>query len=267
LSERNRISIHRPSSVKVEAVFILTIKNEKGEIEFKGTAFAVTPKKAVTCYHHFNDYKNTEIILTNSVDIDGDGVTTLPPRFFSVNLISSSESDDWAVLEIPSKDPDVFRVTIPICRNLPVPSSNPNSGITVFYVPLGIIDEGKLPKVGVWNEVTFLLQLEDKTAVFQFGRTRGCSGSPYVDHNGEVIAYHIECLNEYKVVTSAPSTVEKRKSRTKKTKSEGKRLEVKISHLSKHVDSVSQESGSTHANYSIGNVISRLPALLEAIGQ
>lgn len=282
----------RPSSpAKSDAVYIICVVNDNGELEYSGTAFAVNPKMVVTCFH--NIYQEEvdgapqkifdKCVLVPYLRKYASAVVYPPAgQWVEVNLVGYSESDDWAVLE--RADQVQFRLWIPVCSEVALPAPSVDVFLTVYFAPLAYINDEVMRELKIWHESTTIMQYEiDATYVIVAnGRCKGASGAPLVTVDGTVVAVHTESFNEQRFAVAGAVAVPIKSHRPKRPRLTEEALaiahsneatlvdlESRMDHLDHRLADYDERLSSTksHTDFSRAVVLCKLPALMDIINR
>ena len=284
----------RPSSpAKSDAVYIICVVNDNGELEYSGTAFAVNPKMAVTCFH--NIYQEEEdgvpqkifnkcVLVPSLRKYATDSAIVYPPeeQWIAVNLVGYSDSDDWAVLE--RADEVEFRLWIPVCSEVALPAPSVGVFLAVYFAPLAYINNEVIRELKIWHESTTIMQYEiDATYVIVAnGKCKGASGAPLVTLDGTVVAVHTESFNEQRFAGSGAVAVPIKSHRAKRPRLTKEALatthsneaaladlELRLDHLDHRFADYDEQLSSTksHTDFSRAIVLCKLPALMDIINR
>jgi hypothetical protein len=177
------------------------MKNAKDELEYSGTAFAVSNTRVVTCFHNIGDS-----------DLDGKQpirdcilVTSIVPSEQPIPIQfvdgDSKENQDWAIYE--RTDGSNFPSFLPICPEENLPEVSSDIQLTQYFAPIGLFTSGSLGELKIWADKTHVLQyqLNDTQLVLAGGLYSGSCGSPAVTLDGYAVCmqvYSINELHEYK---------------------------------------------------------------------
>lgn len=259
------LRFQRRSVGKKDAIFILCVF-QNGEYVKSGTAFAITCKLLLTCFHSLHVEKEGEeekgdcdayaCALASSARVNVDDIVDLNFTKHVIKVVAFNRRDDWAVLKLIGDDK--FPVFIPICDRTTLPVASNSSVLTEYYFPLSLLDNGILSEVLVWSQNVSLMQVINEKAVVSGGKTRGSSGCPVVTSDGKAFAMHLSSINERQAVGNLRANREI-KGKSKKTEARISELETTVSELSDSVGDVS------HADFSECLVLSCVPLLLDAI--
>lgn len=217
-----------------------------------GTAFAVSQKLAVSAWHNFTD---------NSFQA-GD-VAYLCKELYRGAILKSSPQvevreydliEDWVVLELSSGD---FSDPVKLCKEVELPTDEypvDSNGATISIgkeigvrdFPCGLIDSNERLTIGTmtgkiynyspphtdtkYSDQVILVDsfpmAINSVLNIRGGRFLGSCGAPYFGENGKVIAFHVCSCNDA------------------------------------DTSDMKSSSGHSHASYSSGHVLCRLPTLL-----
>ena len=281
----------RPRSPgKADAVYIICVVNDDGDLEYSGTAFAVNPTMVVTCFHNIYDEEkdgvppkifSTCFLVPSLQKYAKESAVVYPPRqsWVEVHLVGYSEGDDWAVLQ--RMDEVSFGQWLTVCPEVALPTASVSVFLTVYFAPLAYIDDEVLRELKIWHESTEIMQYEcDATyMVVSNGKCRGASGAPIVTLDGTVIAYHTESFNEQRFaeVSSAVKPVKshqaKRRRLTAKALATTHSNEPTIAGLQSLMDhrfadyTERLSSTKSHTDFSRATVLCKLPDLMEIINE
>ena len=279
----------RPRSPgKADAVYIICVVNDDGDLEYSGTAFAVNPTMVVTCFHNiYDEEKNgvppkifsTCFLVPSLQKYAKESAVVYPPRqsWVEVHLVGYSEGDDWAVLQKTDQVP--FRLWIPVCLDDALPTASVDVFLTVYYAPLGYVDDEVLRELKIWNESTKVMQYEiDATYVIVAnGKCNGASGAPLVTRDGTVVAFHTESFNEQRFAVASAVAAPIKSHRAKRPRLTAKALATTHSNEAALADFESRidhrfadyderlSSTKSHTDFSRAIVLCKLPALMEII--
>lgn len=270
-----------------------------------GTAFAVTKKRIVTCYHNI-DIESTETtlgsyhgscVLIQSVDkayirrsLSG-WIYDLPASETSVEVQFSSgnELDDWVVYE--RSDEESFDTFFRVCDEQSLPLPSPTSHLTSLFAPLGFLDEEAVTEIQIWRQSSELVQYQRKRNIrnsvmfLKDGKCRSSSGSPVINKGGYVVGFHTDSFNEPTVPIpkeddeSVPERMEGKGPAPPAPPPKKLRLTVKALENNNAVALAafksdlmdigervrSVSSNPSHSDYSLATVICKLPDLMAAI--
>lgn len=244
----------------------------------------------VTCYHNIYDEAKggapekvySKCVLVPYLRKDGtDSAVVYPPEGLriEVDLVESSKSDDWAVLQ--RTDEVQFRLWIPVCPEDALPTAPVSVFLTVYFAPLAYINDEVLRELKIWHESTEIMQYEiDATYVIVAnGKCKGASGAPLVTLDGTVVAVHTESFNEQRFAVAGTEAVpikphlEKRPQLTAMALATTDSNESALADLESRMDhrfadyAERLSSTKSHTDFSRAIVLCKLPALMDIINR
>ena len=260
-------SIQRLSVGKKDAVFILCVF-QGGVYVNSGTAFAITSKLLLTCFHSLHVEEEGEgegdfacdaykCALASSARMNEEEIVDLNFTEYAVKVVAFNRGEDWAVLKLIGDEK--FPIFIPLCDRTTLPRASSSTVLSEYYFPLSLLDNGMLSEVLVWSQNVSLMQVRDEKAVVSGGKTRGSSGCPVVTSDGKAFAMHLSSINERQAAGNRRANKEIKCKSKQKNEARITELETTMSELSESVADVS------HADFSECLVLCCVPRLLDAI--
>ena len=259
------VSIHAPTCYSsgerpstpgnANAVFCVVASNETQQAVPRGTGFAISNTYVFTARHTCVDDSGKIFSMVCLVKEIIRGEKLRRSAAIMLRHVSSNADDDWAVFERVDGE---FACSVKICPEGRLPSEREAIGIKDF--PAGLINTSSTAKLTVQSirakvcqyekrlpdadheSAAFILQFEDEdesevaaqssstvedVIMISGGRVSGSCGAPYFNTAGEVVAFHVESVDD----TDAKSS-----------------------------------SRSSHVSYSHGYVICRLPSFVKWYG-
>lgn len=225
-------------------------------LEISGTAFAITPRRFITCHHCVYDEKTTTTLHTvaicSSIVKQGDKIVPDPAsplmfgdlHCFDVNL-------DFAIFNLRGSETHAL-LPIPVCPEDQLPGIATVGVICVYYCAIGDFQVSQMGFLRVWRGGPYsILQYGHYTSLndppecrilLEHGLCRGSSGGAIVV-DGHVAAMHLASLNQGRHVWR----------------------HVRGSSLAHSVGESITDTEQIHSAYKEGLVLCRVPAIMDAI--
>ena len=244
----------RPSTPgDADAVFCVVASNDTQQAVPRGTGFAISKTYVFTARHNCVDDDGNLFSMVCLVKEIIRGEKLRRSAVIMLRHVVSNAADDWAVFERVGGE---FACSVEICPEDRLPSAKEREAIGIKDFPAGLINtsstaklivqsmyvkvcqyEMRLPDADYEKSTGFIIQFEDDSEVavqssptvedvimVAGGRVSGSCGAPYFNTAGEVVAFHVESVDD----TDAQSS-----------------------------------SRSSHVSYSHGYVLCRLPSFVE----
>jgi hypothetical protein len=250
------ISVPAAARSKENLVVLCDANLPRMRLEISGTAFAITPRRFITCHHCVYDETTTATLHTvaicSSILKQGDKIVphpTSPLMFgdlhcFDVNL-------DFAIFNLRGPETHAL-LPIPVCPEDQLPGIETVGVLCVFYCAIGDFQVGELENLRVWRGGPYpILQYGDyprlndppECRIFlEHGLCRGSSGGAIVV-DGHVAAMHLASLNQGRHVWR----------------------HVRGSSLAHSVGESITDMEEIRSAYKEGLVLCRVPAIMDAI--
>ena len=195
----------------------------------RGTGFAISSKLVFTARHNCFDDND---VMYSSIGLVKEIVTGESNRRSAVIMlhhVESNAADDWAVFE---RVCGVFVSSVKICPEGRLPSASARAVIGIKDFPVGLINtnstakltvasvgvkvyqyEKRLPDVDTVRtrkrSAAFIMEIAEDSEiaaesspevepviVVDGGRVSGSCGAPYFNADGDVVAFHVESLDD-----------------------------------------------------------------------
>lgn len=249
-------SIHFTTANNKKQLVELCVANllPRMKLEISGTAFAITPRRFISCHHCvFDEISSTtlrSVAICSTILKQADKIVPDPafPLFYG-DLHSFDANLDFAIFNLRGT---VNLFPIPVCPEGLLPSVRSSGVISVFYCAIGDFQVGGMDLLEVWEGGPYsILQYGHYVALndppkcriwLEHGLCRGSSGGALVT-NGHVAAMHIASLNQGRHVWR----------------------HVRGSSLAHSVGESITDMQQIHSAYKEGLVLCRVPAIMDAI--
>lgn len=193
----------------------------------RGTGFAISDKYVLTARHNCID--DLDLIFP-AIGLVREMRTTkgiVESTIIKLKPVASNSVDDWAVFE---RESGTFPASVNICSEAGLPRPGTREPLGIKDYPVGFIDssstsklevmsvfakfcyyEERLPENGRTRKGSVLFSVpvvKDADALAQMspaiedvimvdgGRATGSCGAPYFNLRGEVVAFHVESVND-----------------------------------------------------------------------
>ena len=201
-----------------------------------GTGFAISKTHVFTARHNCDD--GTGVIHQNIGLIKEIITGEITPRsaLIILHYVESNTADDWAVFERADGE---FSSSVKICPECRLPSAALRAPIGIKDFPVGLIDTDSTAKLTVASVQVkvyqyeqrlpcadtkrqrkrppqFVIQIGDVAAesspavedviMVDGGRVSGSCGAPYFNAEGEVVAFHVESVDDADAKSSSRSS-------------------------------------------------------------
>lgn len=176
--------------------------NTPSDVILLGTAFAVSNILVVTACHVICE-DNSSVLLSNyffissTVIKNGEINEMINPR--QISPLFFDEVADWAILKLTTHSTQFLRwLTICPVDSLPNVPAN-HEELKCYYAPFGQYLTNSFDSMTIWsdNYKQVLQYNADRTKIYcDGGLYRGSCGSPYINHDGHVVALHLASMNE-----------------------------------------------------------------------
>ena len=182
-----------------------------------GTLFAISPTVAITCRH--NIYEGTQCSVGDIGAVRELQLENAKTAFINLEIISENASEDWVALKIIGNGR--FDSFVELCLDA-AKLPNKNASIKILDFPSGLLTSSSSSKVIVDTHVCTLwlyerpLNDETLSTVYKIvdvpahnnvsansvvlvrgGRPSGSCGAPYFTEGGQVFAFHVDSINDF----------------------------------------------------------------------
>ena len=201
-----------------------------------GTGFAISKTHVFTARHNCVDDSGDIHPAIGLVKDIVTGEITPKSALIMLNHVKSNTADDWAVFERVGGE---FASSVKICPECRLPSASLRAPIGIKDFPVGLIDTDSTAKLTVASvqvkvyqyekrlpgaetkrsrkrSAQFVMQIgnvaaESSPAVEDVitvdgGRVSGSCGAPYFNAEGEVVAFHVESVDDTDSKSSSRSS-------------------------------------------------------------
>lgn len=226
------------------------------KMEISGTAFAITPRRFISCHHCIFDEISSitlsSVVICSNVIKQGDGIIIPDPasELLHGDLHTYDANLDFAIFNL--RDMGSLLIPIPVCPENLLPNNRTPGVITILYCAIGDFQVSEMSFLSVWRggpysilQYGHYVQLNDPPKCrlwLEHGLCRGSSGGAVVT-NGHVAGMHLASLNQ------------------------GRRVwrHVRGSTLAHSVCETLTDMQEIHTAYKESLVFCRVPAIMEAI--
>ena len=231
-----------PTPGDADAVFcvvaLVQVSNYQQAVP-RGTGFALSNKHLFTARHNCVDDNGNMYPTVGLVKeiITGDSIRR--SDIIMLRQVESNAADDWAVFERVEEE---FASSVKICPDGRLPSVSPRALISIKDYPVGLIDtdstakltvasvqvkvyqyEKRLPEANTKSSrkrsAQFAMRIVDDSEIaaqssstvedvimVAGGRVSGSCGAPYFNAEGEVVAFHVESVDDSDAKSSSHSS-------------------------------------------------------------
>lgn len=226
------------------------------KLEISGTAFAITPRRFISCHHCVFDERSLttfqSVVICSSVVKQAEAIVPDPDPAsltFAGELHSFDAKLDFAIFELRDEG---HLTPIPVCPEHSLPSGRTPGVVTILYCAIGDFQVSELSFLEVWRGGPFSVKQYGHYANgsdppkcrmwLEHGLCRGSSGGALVT-NGYVAAMHVASLDQGRHVWR----------------------HVRGSSLAQSVGESITDLQQRYSAYKEGLVLCRVPAIMNAI--
>lgn len=246
--------IHFTTKIK-DQLIALCVANlpTRMKLEISGTAFAITPRRFISCHHCIFDEISfttlSSVVICSRIIKQGDQIVpdpTLPLLYGDLHCFDANL--DFAIFNVRGVGNDL--IPIPVCPKDLLPSVQNTGVITTFYCAVGDFQVSAIRQLCVWRGGPYsILQYGEHPneplscrMLLEHGLCRGSSGGALVT-DGHVAAMHLASLNQGRYIWR----------------------HVRGSSLAHSVGESITDMQQIYSAYKEGLVLSRVPAIMDAI--